>query len=244
MQTSVTATGVDRIFRGNASLYVSHERDYNYASSPSLNSTLSGVGEASLAHRSKRERVSRDQQLADDFRSDPATKPQYRSYQQDQWEKHYQELLNFNERHGHCNVPHTYDANLSLARWAKRQRYQYTRKLEQKQSCLSDARQQKLDAVGFAWDLQTMAWQERFDELVKFKQKNGHCNVPSRFRENPALGMWAKTQRQQYNFYLSNPFSSRLTPERFELLTNLGFSRRDEPLAGKRNKKTRGVVQG
>jgi hypothetical protein len=149
-------------------------------------------------------------------------------------------LLKFKAKHGHCNVPHTYDDNPSLARWAKRQRYQYTRKLEQKQSCLSDARQQKLEAVGFAWDLQTMAWQEHFNELVEYKRKNGHCNVPNRYGGNPALGIWAKTQRLHYRLYRSNKFVSRLTPERFELLTNLGFTRRDEPLAGKRNKKTWG----
>jgi len=225
-------TTVDGIIRYAFPPEVSYER---------ASSHVRGVSETPLAYRSQLKGVRRDQQFAidapdDDFRNDP-TKPRYKSYQQDQWDRHYQELLKFKAKHGHCNVPHTYDDNPSLARWAKRQRYQYTRKLEQKQSCLSDARKEKLDAVGFVWDLQTMAWQGRFKELVEYKRNNGHCNVPNRCRENRALGMWAKTQRLQYKLYRYKPFTSRLTPGRFQLLTNLGFMQRDEELPGKRNKK-------
>ncbi|CAJ1959530.1 unnamed protein product [Cylindrotheca closterium] len=249
-------TTVDRIVR-NTSLDISHhERESTHVSSSLLDPThtldptaaLAGgvVNETPLiADRSKLKRTRQDHQFAiddpnDDARNDPK-KVRYRSYQQDQWDIQFQELLRFRERHGHCHVPHAYDNNPTLARWAKRQRYQYKMKLKQKQSSLSNDRQQKLDEVGFTWDLQTMAWQERFNELVEYVRRNGNCNVPNRFGENPTLGMWVKSQRRQYKLYRLDPSSSRLTPERYQLLTNLGFAK-DQPLAGgSPNKKIKGV---
>lgn len=41
-------------------------------------------------------------------------------------------------------------------------------------------------------------WDERFGELVRFKEENGHCNVPIKFSANPLLGIWVSTQRTRY----------------------------------------------
>ena len=35
-------------------------------------------------------------------------------------------------------------------------------------------------------------WNQRFEELKKFKEKHGHCRVP---RNTPKLGVWVKKQR-------------------------------------------------
>ncbi|CAJ1959529.1 unnamed protein product [Cylindrotheca closterium] len=228
----------------NSFLDALNERDSTHASSSLLNSTPSKT-EAPLAYQSKRKRARRDQQIVgpnNGLKRDP-NNLRYRSYQQGQWDLQFQELLKFKEMHGHCHVPHTYDHNPILARWAKRQRYQYTMKLEQKQSCLSDDRQQKLDEVGFIWDLQMMAWQERFNELVEYKRKHGDCNVPNRFGENLALGQWVKSQRRQFKLYGLDPSSSRLTPERHQLLTSLGFTQYyyHQRLVGSPNKNVKGA---
>ncbi|CAJ1959532.1 unnamed protein product [Cylindrotheca closterium] len=240
-QASWMAT-VDRVIRSISPDDFSFETDQNQVSSSSLLSsprTVQAWSESPLVYRPpRRKRVKHDHNLAiidtpptNDFRSDDDNlKPRYRSYQQVQWDQQYQELLKFQERHGHCIVPHTYDPNPSLARWAKRQRYQYVQKLEHKKSGMSNARQRKLDAVGFVWDLQMTAWRQHFNDLVDYKQKHGDCNVPSRYTENPPLGMWAKCQRRQYRLYCSNQ-PSRLTSERFQLLKNLGlFAQAEEPL--------------
>lgn len=36
-----------------------------------------------------------------------------------------------------------------------------------------------LDALGFCWELNT-DWDNRFRELVRFKEAHGHCNVPQK----------------------------------------------------------------
>ncbi|KAL3933402.1 MAG: hypothetical protein SGBAC_010415 [Bacillariaceae sp.] len=203
------------------------------------------TNEAPLPSQSQKKRARSDQQLAildapNTMDDSSERKPRFRGYQKDQWDQQYQDLLIFKEKHGHCHVQHTYQENPALARWAKRQRYQYKRKLEQKQSSMSDARQQKLEDVGFVWDLQTMVWQERYNELVEYKKKYGNCNVPSRFQENPPLGMWVKSQRRQYKLNLSHELT-RLTPERFQLLTNLGFNwEAPNPSGGHSNRKMSG----
>jgi hypothetical protein len=70
---------------------------------------------------------------------------------------------------------------------------------------LSDERIAKLDALGFAWGLSrtaevdgegiNAAWKARFDELLRYKEMNGHCKVPTDWPENPQLGRWVRQQR-------------------------------------------------
>ncbi|CAJ1945914.1 unnamed protein product [Cylindrotheca closterium] len=228
IQTSWMAT-VDRVINKRP-----QERDAASNSKGDDESSIQALNQAPIPFQQSqgKKRARLDQQLVVDSTSRTdhdhegeagRTKSRFRDYQKDQWDQQFLELLKFKETHGHCHVPHTYKENPALARWAKRQRYQYKRKLEHKQSSMSDPRQQKLEDVGFIWDLQTMVWQERFNELVEYKQRHGDCNVPCRFEENPTLGMWVKCQRRQYKLYRSNQLS-RLTPERFQLLANLGFT--------------------
>ena len=41
-----------------------------------------------------------------------------------------------------------------------------------------------------------MPWEERFDLLKQFKQREGHCNVPQSHEEDGAnLGKWVSRQR-------------------------------------------------
>lgn len=231
LQSSWMAT-VDRIIRSTP---MESFDDHDPSSSSKGKQKRSAEG--SLPSQRKRARRGNVALKSPPSASNQKTKAtRFRDYQNDAWSQQYEALLEFKQKHGHCHVPHTYEDNPSLSRWAKRQRYQYKRKLENKQSSMSDARQQKLDDVGFVWDLQTMVWQERFNELVEYKKIHGDCNVPCRFEENPTLGMWVKCQRRQYKLFRSGQLS-RLTPERFQLLTNMGFTW--EPQNVNANKKLR-----
>ena len=55
----------------------------------------------------------------------------YREYQSDQWMERFAELQSYKLKHGNCCVPHSYPENAKLAKWVKRQRYQYTLKRKQ-----------------------------------------------------------------------------------------------------------------
>ena len=43
-------------------------------------------------------------------------------------------------------------------------------------------RMEKLNAIGFEWNAEwrsVKSWDERYEQLIDFRRKHGHCNVPS-----------------------------------------------------------------
>ena len=149
-------------------------------------------------------------------------KERFRPYQFDQWHERYEELVKFQEEHGHCLVPHFYPTNQQLAQWVKRQRYQYKLKGTGRHSTLTEERLLKLESLGFIWHSHNLAWYERLQSLKGFKAKHGHCCVPSNYVDK-ALAIWVKGQRRQYKVYQKGMSKSTMTMERFQQLNSLGF---------------------
>lgn len=150
-----------------------------------------------------------------------ATPHRYRSYQKGQWSIKYDELCAYREKFGNCLVHHTYE-NIPLARWVKRQRYQYKLMLDGKQSTMSKERVAALDRIGFVWDSQGASWYDRLDELRAFKSTHGHCNVPSNYEKNTRLAAWVKCQRRQYRLFQEGK-PNNITQLRIIELEKLGF---------------------
>lgn len=146
----------------------------------------------------------------------------FRPYQAGQWSEKFAELCEYRERMGHCLVPHTFSENLPLARWVKRQRYQYKLMRDGKSSTMTEERVKALEDIGFVWDSQGAAWGERLAELRQYRQEFGHCNVPSNFSQNPQLATWVKCQRRQYKLHEEGK-PSNMTPQRVQELESLGF---------------------
>ncbi|VEU34724.1 unnamed protein product [Pseudo-nitzschia multistriata] len=69
---------------------------------------------------------------------------------------------------------------------------------------------------------QCKQWTVKFHELIAYKKKHGHCNVPHLYKENRGLAMWVKRQRHQHNL-LAEKKPSTLTGERIKLLESIGF---------------------
>merc|ERR1719491_2597733 len=106
------------------------------------------------------------------------------------WEIMFEELRKFKEREGHCNVPNKFSANPGLGRWVGTKRGQRLK--------MSRERASKLDSTGFTWGTwPDVRWEIMFEELRKFKEREGHCNVPYSYSENPKLGTWVSRQRGQ-----------------------------------------------
>jgi hypothetical protein len=146
-----------------------------------------------------------------------------RPHQFELWSERFQDLLRFREKFDHCLVPHTWDENLPLAQWVKRQRYQYKLKKEGKHTTMTDERQMLLERLGFVWDSHGVIWEEKLNDLLAFRRIHGHCNVPSTFPENAPLSIWVKCQRRQYKLFLLNEKRSTSTPQRRTKLDGLGF---------------------
>ena len=66
-------------------------------------------------------------------------------------------------------------------------------------------------------------WNQRYQELVVFKQEYGHCLVPLQYSPNPSLAHWVKRQRHQYRMKYREGKHSTLTRDRQTALEALGF---------------------
>jgi|EP00979_Chaetoceros_neogracilis_P003858 hypothetical protein len=64
-------------------------------------------------------------------------------------------------------------------------------------------------------------WNRLFMELVEYKEKNGHCNCPTR---NGSLGTWIASQRALFK-------SKKLKADRHEKLVGIGFTFEDARFA-------------
>ncbi|CAJ1952785.1 unnamed protein product [Cylindrotheca closterium] len=102
----------------------------------------------------------------------------FRPYQSQGWrDDRFEDLLAFRKANGHCFVPYDYPTNPSLARWVKRQRYQYKIYPESERSTMTPQRIRALESIGFIWDAQTAAWEVRLSELRAYRAEHGDCNV-------------------------------------------------------------------
>ena len=144
---------------------------------------------------------------------------------QDRWSERFTELQAFKRLTGHCNVPYSYKQNPVLARWVKRQRYQYKLMLSGKSSTMTFERAKKLESIGFVFRYHATAWDQHFNELRKFHAIYGHCDVPRIYPASPQLYSWMKSQRRVYKAFskgrkksVGTTFSSR-----FHALNQLGF---------------------
>lgn len=95
------------------------------------------------------------------------------------WEQRFEELKEFKQEFGHCRVPRAYEKDPSLGEWCHGQRKDYANKAP----IMMEERVHKLNAIGFEWHVERfgvskMSWEDRFDQLVEFRRKNGDCNVP------------------------------------------------------------------
>ncbi len=66
-----------------------------------------------------------------------------------------------------------------------------------------------------------LSWNERFEELKRYRDTNGHCDVPQIY--DTGLGTWVSAQRSQFKRYIIGKTSS-MTHQRKAALDKLGFS--------------------
>jgi hypothetical protein len=122
------------------------------------------------------------------------------------WEKGFSYLKIYEEREGHCRVPTRHmENNFKLGLWLQSQR--------QNLASLSDERRKRLTEFGF--EPHDTRWEQGFNHLAIFKEREGHCLVHRTHKENGfRLGQWMGTQRQT---------KDSLSAERRERLNRLGF---------------------
>jgi hypothetical protein len=92
------------------------------------------------------------------------------------WNMRYNELAEFKHEFGHLTVSRITHPDPELSNWAYHQSDLF------KAGKLSHDKVAKLNELGFIWD---QKWNQRYSQLLQFKQEHGHCNVPSKYEPNP-----------------------------------------------------------
>jgi hypothetical protein len=134
----------------------------------------------------------------------------------------FNDLLAFKAKYGHCDVPLTGE-NTSLGRWCNKLRVSYKKMQhnEMPNMKISDELIQRLNDAEFKWSLRGN-FDNRFNDLMAFKAKYGHCDVP---RKNASLGQWCSEMRSSYKKIQNNqmPRRNKLSDEQIQRLNDAGF---------------------
>jgi hypothetical protein len=127
---------------------------------------------------------------------------------QSQWEEGFTHLVAYKKEFDHCRPPNSYKYDgYGLGNWVSNQR--------KKQGSFTSDQRNRLDELGFVWDVNSYVWLEGFQWLVSYKEEFGHCRVPVGLQYHGYnLGSWVSTKRAT---------KDKLTTEKVNLLTDLGF---------------------
>ncbi len=131
------------------------------------------------------------------------------------WDRSYQELVAYKGEHGHnMLIPTSYrtSAGFRLGRWVSVQRH------AKKSNLLSCQQIDRLDTLGFVWDVPEFERTMNLQRLTAYAEKYGHVLVPRRYvaPDGFNLGMWVHGQRGAKS-------KGRLSREQIEKLNEYGF---------------------
>uniref|UniRef100_A0A7S3QCI5 Helicase-associated domain-containing protein n=1 Tax=Chaetoceros debilis TaxID=122233 RepID=A0A7S3QCI5_9STRA len=151
------------------------------------------------------------------------------------WPDRLEQLRQYKVKHGHLNISVT---DVELGEFVGRTRVEYAKYIDgNKKVGMNEERVRELTTLGFIFSAgkrrprikdkggqlmvaQKRTWNERFEELVKYKSKHGHCLVPQQSRAG--LGEWVHKQRTNYKLLRAG----KKSPMRAEMalkLTEEGF---------------------
>ncbi len=134
---------------------------------------------------------------------------------EEQFEKGFQETLLYKERTGNPNAPKYYRTpeGFKLGIWQRTKRVKY-RKGE-----LSPDRIERLEEIGFTWEIWEEQFEKGFQETLLYKESTGNPNAPAQYKtaEGYQLGSWQSVLRQRYR-------KGKLSPDRIRRLEAIGFT--------------------
>jgi hypothetical protein len=127
------------------------------------------------------------------------------------WQEMYEQLKKYHAENGDADVPSRWKQNPKLASWVAAQRER------RKAGMIPNGQTRLLDELGFSWKQHERgSWEDRLAEVAEFKEKNGHCEIPLNFPENPKLGHFVNAMRTQWK-------NGRLSADRLAKLEAVGF---------------------
>ncbi|MDA3885909.1 MAG: Helicase associated domain protein [Candidatus Delongbacteria bacterium] len=99
------------------------------------------------------------------------------------WEVMFKQLVEYIKDNGNANVPARYN-NDGLGNWVVQQR------VRKNNNTLEKVKEELLNEVGFNWEPKRWIFDQFCQQLIKFRLKYGHKEVPIYCKDFPKLGYW------------------------------------------------------
>ena len=121
---------------------------------------------------------------------------------QGKWDARFKELSVYKEKFGHCKISSKEKKYTALRNWLGKQREAYKayyRKDSSKAETNAAARKRfhKLQMIGVSLEPFSTNWNCKFQELILFQRKHGHCKVPQQGNSTyTRLGQWLGRQKK------------------------------------------------
>jgi hypothetical protein len=130
------------------------------------------------------------------------------------WEEGFQYLQDYAKEHGNCMVHDTHVTadKYRLGQWVRVQRKR------QRQNKMPADQKDRLDALGFVWDVLAVEWEEGFQHMEAYVKEHEHCRVLATHitADGYRLGQWVKVQRRRRK-------NNKMPAEQKDRLDALGF---------------------
>jgi len=114
------------------------------------------------------------------------------------WLKNYNNLIKYMAREGRGKMPTRRKDPLGV--WCDGQINAYNKFKKKEPAYITPTKIQKLNDIGFVWDRNSTTWELRYEALVKFHKKHGHCRVP-KDHSDTVLYRWVSKERTKYRNY-------------------------------------------
>jgi hypothetical protein len=126
------------------------------------------------------------------------------------WEFWFTKLQQYKEQYSDTLVPAAFKTHddYRLGQWVDKQRH--------RRKILSDDRVDRLNSIGFVWNLPDALWEKGFEKLQQYWRENTNCLVSRKFITDDGyrLGQWVGVQRQRRKI---------LSDDRVDRLNSIGF---------------------
>ncbi len=129
------------------------------------------------------------------------------------WEQSFNDYHSFKKEHNRepsNKSKNNYEKNIGC--WATRQRIEYNK------NNLSQDRIDKLNFIGFTWDIKGDWWEQSFNAYVSFRKEHGREPLhTSKNKSEKDIALWVTRQRKSYK-------RNKLSQDRIERLNSIGFT--------------------
>mmetsp|Transcript_6040 Transcript_6040/g.11453 ORF Transcript_6040/g.11453 Transcript_6040/m.11453 type:complete len:444 (+) Transcript_6040:146-1477(+) len=145
------------------------------------------------------------------------------------WNERIEQLKQFKIKHGHLKIP---ISDPELGEFASKQRSEYAKYMKgRKDTAMTAEKEKQLRELGFVFlngkriseekkSKPKRTWEERYQELLVFKEQHGHTIVPQ--HSESGLGQWVHEQRKSYKKMKAGK-QCALTTEKVLKLSDVGF---------------------